>query len=227
MFGDRSWGVGFPGRLRPSSPARFERMPITFERAFGGWDQTHPDPAKHRLEPRNPIGSGFATSQRHLEGHALPNVEHPAHLISSWSSRPAPAGFGAIASYWSPRLEWAGTYGDEWMKRKFPLLPDDFDERFHQCAPLDQQIGRCLRGGEEVALDNLSESGHLRFALPRVYLAFSTRFGNEKVEHRATLQTVVIEPDAARLVMVWQTSLACHHTLDLLDTTVIREKRYA
>ncbi len=225
VFGDRYWTVGFPG-LRASAPARFERMPITFERAFGGWDRTHPDPARQQLEPRNPIGSGFAIAERHLEGCALPNVEHPAQLVSSWSDRPAPAGLGAIASYWSPRLEWAGTYGDAWMKQKFPLLPDDFDERFHQCAPPDQQVAGCLRGGEEVALENLSESGSLRFALPRIYLAFLTRFGKERVEHRATLQTVVIEPDAARLVMLWQTSLACHHMLDLLDVTIVREKTY-
>lgn len=226
VFGDRHWGLGFPGRLKPSSPTRFERMPITYERAFGGWDQTDPNPARQRLDPRNPIGSGFATKEKHLEGRALPNVEHPGQLISSWNDRPAPAGLGAVASHWSPRLEWAGTYGDEWMKSKFPLLPDDFDDRFHQCALPDQQVGGYLRGGEEVMLENLSESGRLRFCLPKIYLAFSTRFGKDKVEHRAALQTVVIEPDASRLVMVWQTSLGCHHTLDQLDATVIREKQY-
>lgn len=226
VFGDRHWGLGFPGFLKPSSATRFERMPITYERAFGGWDQTDPDPARQRLDPRNPIGSGFATEEWHLEGRALPNVELPGLLISSWNDRPPPAGFGAIASYWSPRLEWAGTYGDDWMKRKFPLLPDDFDDRFHQCALPDQQIDGCLRGGEEVVLENLSESGRLRFCLPRIYLAFATRFGKNKVEHRGSLQTVVIEPDASRLVMVWQTSLSCHHTLDELDETVVREKRY-
>lgn len=226
VFGDRHWGLGFPGRLKPSSPTRFERMPITYERAFGGWDQTDPNPARQRLDSRNPIGSGFATKEKHLEGRALPNVEHPGQLISSWNDRPAPAGLGAVASHWSPRLEWAGTYGDEWMKSKFPLLPDDFDDRFHQCALPDQQVGGYLRGGEEVMLENLSESGRLRFCLPKIYLAFSTRFGKDKVEHRAALQTVVIEPDASRLVMVWQTSLGCHHTLDQLDATVIREKQY-
>ena len=148
VFGDRHWGLGFPGFLKPSSATRFERMPITYERAFGGWDQTDPDPARQRLDPRNPIGSGFATEEWHLEGRALPNVELPGLLISSWNDRPPPAGFGAIASYWSPRLEWAGTYGDDWMKRKFPLLPDDFDDRFHQCAAgsADRRVPAWRRG---------------------------------------------------------------------------------
>ena len=226
VFGDRHWDKGFPGGLKQSSTASFERMPITYERAFGGWDKTDPDPAKQRLYPQNPIGSGFATKEQHLEGHPLPNVEDPSHLISGWNDRPSPAGFGAIASYWSPRLDWAGTYDDAWMENKFPLLPDDFDSRFHLCALPDQQVAGYLRGGEMVALENLTESGSLQFCLPKVHLAFSTHFGRQKQEHRASLQTVVIEPDVPQVILVWQTSLACHHLLDDLDKTIVSEKRY-
>ena len=226
VFGDRHWDKGFPGGLKQSSTATFERMPITYERAFGGWDKTDPDPAKQRLYPQNPIGSGFATKEHHLEGHPLPNVEDPSHLVSGWNDRPSPAGFGAIASYWSPRLDWAGTYDDAWMERKFPLLPDDFDNRFHQCALPDQQVGEYLRGGEMVALENLTESGSLQFCLPKVHLTFLTYFGSQKREHRASLQTVVVEPDGPQVILVWQTSLACHHLLDELDETIVREKRY-
>ena len=66
-------------------------MPITYERSFGGWDQTDPDPSKQRLYRPNPVGSGFATKAQHLEGQLLPNVEVPSHLISSWKDRPPPA----------------------------------------------------------------------------------------------------------------------------------------
>lgn len=226
VFGDRHWYTAIPGALRASAPTKFERMPITYERAYGGWDKKDSDPTKQRLYAKNPIGRGFAVKAQHLEGHALPNVEHPSHLISVWNDRPPPAGFGAIASYWSPRLEWGGTYDDQWMKRKFPLLPDDFDDRFYQSALPDQQAGEYLRGGEDVVLENLTESGRLSFRLPRVYLAFTTVFGKHREEHRASLQTVVIEPDARQVIMVWQTSLACHHLLDELDETIIREKTY-
>jgi hypothetical protein len=226
VFGDRRWYVAATGRLRPSSPASFERMPIIYERAFGGWDKTDPDPAKQRMYIANPIGSGFATTDKQLEGHAVPNVEYPDHLISAWNDRPAPAGFGAIASYWSPRLEWGGTYDEAWMENKFPLLPDDFDGRFHQCAPPDQQVDEYLRGGELVVLENLTASGSMQFALPKVSLAFSTRFGKQTQEHRASLQTVVIEPDVPQVILVWHTSLACHHLLDDLDETIVREKRF-
>jgi hypothetical protein len=112
------------------------------------------------------------------------------------------------------------------MENKFPLLPDDFDDRFHQSAPADQQVSRYLRGGEVVTLENLTESGSLQFVLPKVHLTFSTSFGRHKEEHRASLQTVVIEPDVPQVILVWQTSLACHHLLDDLDQTLIREKEF-
>jgi hypothetical protein len=112
------------------------------------------------------------------------------------------------------------------MENKFPLLPDDFDSRFHQCAPPDQQVAGYLRGGEVVALENLTESGRLQFYLPKVHLAFSTHFGRQRQEHRASLQTVVIEPDVPQVILVWQTSLACHYLLDDLDKTIVSEKRY-
>lgn len=226
VFGDRSWNPGLLHRLNHSPPTKFERMDITYERAFGGWDRMDPNPAKQQAYSMNPIGNGFARKANHLEGHALPNVENPSHLISAWNDCPPPAGFGAIASHWSPRLGWAGTYDEMWLKDKFPLLPEDFDDRFHQCAPPDQQIGRYLRGGEVVTLENLTDSGTLRFCLPKVRLTFTTRFGKKKQEHRASLQTVIVEPDESQVILVWQTSLACHHLLDHLDATIIREKRY-
>jgi hypothetical protein len=226
VFGDRVWTMGVVGQPTFSAPAKFEQKPIIFERAFGGWDRTDPDPQRQQMYWPNPIGSGFATRASNLEGQPLPNVEVPTQLISTWKDRPPPGGFGAIASYWSPRIECGGTYDATWQKSKFPLLPDDFDSRFYRCALPDQQVVGYLRGGEDVALLNLTQSGSLRFSLPKVFLAFTTRFGKHKEEHRATLQTVIIEPDYPRVIMVWHTTLACHHRLDDLDRTIIRQKRY-
>jgi hypothetical protein len=81
-----------------------------------------------------------------------------------------------------------------------------------------------MRGGEVVEVINMSEHGRLQFELPKVYPFFRTRFGREHVEHRAQLSTVIVEPDALRLMMVWQTSLICNHRVDELDETVVTEK---
>jgi hypothetical protein len=76
-----------------------------------------------------------------------------------------------------------------------------------------------------VELYNLTPSGALRFALPRVVLGFETHFGDETVRHRAQLHTVILEPDVPRVLLVWQTALPCHpKVLKLTQTTVARKK---
>lgn len=223
VFGDRYWKKGFWG-MKMTQPAPFEKMPITYERAFGGWDQTSDNPKKHSWESRNPIGTGFAVKANHLEGQKAANVENPDHLITSWKQRPPPAGFGPVAGHWQPRLQFAGTYDKNWEEHKQPLLPDDFDERFYQCAPLDQQTAGYLQGGELAELFNLTPQGHLKFRLPIVKLDFHTHFGKEGIPHTAHLHTVIIEPDHPRLIMVWHTMLPCHFKVLKLETTTITDR---
>lgn len=224
VFGDRSWQRGITGATI-SKPKPFESMPITYERSYGGWDRSAPDPADHRLEGRNPVGTGFIHRSESCLGVMLPNVEHPGRLIDSWKDRPEPGGLNAIDCSWSPRRELAGTYDERWRKTRLPLWAEDFDPRYGNCAPADQQVKGFLRGGEAVSLINLSQRGPLNFTLPRIYPYFQTRFGRERVEHRAQLCTVIFEPDVPRVLMAWQTSLVCNHRVDELDMTVVMEKR--
>jgi hypothetical protein len=222
VFGDRVWYRGVAG-ITMTRPAPFVKMPIVYERAFGGWDRTPTDPTAQRLEPRNPIGAGFAISKEHLVNSLAPNIEDPRQLISSWRDRPAPAGFGVVASYWMPRLKYAGTYDARWKKERFPLLAADFDPKYYQCAPEDQQVA--LHGGEMVELINLTQSGRLAFSLPRLRLGFETRFGRRRVHHRGKLHTVILEPEIPRVIMVWHTSIAVANTdVDYLDGTFVFEK---
>jgi hypothetical protein len=136
------------------------------------------------------------------------------------------AGFGPFVRVWMPRRKHAGTYDAAWEKERQPLPPRDFDERFHQCAPEDQQVPGYLRGGESVELFNLSPSGYLKFALPKVALRFETRLGNEVVEHRAVLHTVVLQPDVSRVTMLWHTALPVHGKKLKIRHTTITQKRY-
>ena len=227
VSGDRYWVREMVGGVMMTPPTLFEKLPIIYERSYGGFDTRGTDPADHRYEPLNPIGTGFATREQHVDRKAVPNVEDPKNVISSWKDRPPPAGFGAISGYWLPRRSYAGTYNARWQKERFPLWAEDFDERFFQCAPVDQQVPGFVRGGEKVELVNLTPAGYLSFVLPRVYPVFTTRFGSEQIEHRARIQTVILEPDYPRVVLVWHTALPCQHRADYLDATVIGEKRYA
>lgn len=224
VTGDREWRRGIAGATL-SEPEPFEHMPIVYERAFGGWDRSSADPADHRLEARNPVGTGFLHRGEGAIGTRLPNVEHPGQLMSGWKDKPEPAGLNAVDCAWTPRRELAGTYDDAWRARRFPLWAEDYDPRYGHCAPTDQQVKNHLRGGEPVRLVNLSPHGPLQFELPRIHPTFQTRFGQERVEHRGQLCTVLIEPDHPRVVLAWQASLMCNHRVDELDMTVVGEKR--
>src|SRR6185503_18313629 len=58
VVGDRVW-VKSAGAVTSTRPQPFHRIPLNYEHAFGGWDRSHPDPAQHSFEPRNPVGIGF------------------------------------------------------------------------------------------------------------------------------------------------------------------------
>jgi len=224
VHGDRRWE---PGLLRTAltRPEPFTRIPIMYERAFGGTDQSSKNPKRHAWEPRNPVGTGFATHRSHLRGQLAPNIEDPRKPYRSWR-RGRPAGFGPIARHWSPRVQLAGTYDQAWEESRSPLLPADFDRRFYQCAPEDQQAQGFLKGGEIVELHNLTPDGFLSFRLPRVTLGMTTRFYDGTMSrHRATLHSVIIHPDERRFQLVWHSQLPCHQKVNQLEVTEVILKR--
>jgi hypothetical protein len=219
IVGDRRWVGSGPFR-RLGKPLPFTKMAIVYERAFGGTDPLSNGSRRAKWETRNPVGTGFAVRGRHPVGQRAPNVFLP--------NRPnAPAGFGPIPRDWAPRLALAGTYDQKWRSTRHPLPPSDFDERFYQCAPEDQQALSYLKGGESVVLVHLTPEGLTRFNLPKMRLVFHTLFGiDDLVHHRANLHTVILEPDQRRLQMVWHTQLRCHSKVYKLKHTVVREKKY-
>src|SRR5215471_846415 len=55
VFGDRYWRSGSVQAMVPSRPKAFVRMPIAWERSFGGTDPDDPACVDHR----NPVGRGL------------------------------------------------------------------------------------------------------------------------------------------------------------------------
>lgn len=217
VVGDRCWKSGLFGNV-PSAAQPVVQVPIVYERSYGGFDQSNPDPTKQRIDARNPVGCGLVTET----GLPVPNFEYPGQRID----KAGPAAFGPLASYWSPRREWQGTYDDAWREGRYPLPPADWHPRSLLCAPADQQPARHLRGGEPVELENLTRDGTLSFQLPKLYFGFRTTINGRIEEHNGRLATVIIEPDLPRVILVWQSVLAVRNEVDYLDETVITEKEY-
>jgi hypothetical protein len=207
VFGDRAWTSG-AGGASMSWIAPFVRMPLVWERAFGGVDQTNKGPT---AEARNPVGTGFRSpsGMKPLDGLPLPNLEDPQALISSWSDAPPPAGFAPIAANWQPRLSFAGTYDGAWEKGRAPYLPTDFDPRFFHVAPPGLSTSTPLRGDEWVDVRGATPQGVLQVQLPGVHLDVTFRLDSGTESRPASLDTVILEPDAGRVVLVWRAWLRC------------------
>jgi hypothetical protein len=210
VFGDRTWKPGLLGD-KATPPIPFDRMPLVWERAFGGTDVTTREPPQMHAENRNPVGAGFfiKDGQKNREGLKLPNLENPKQLISSTRDRPEPMALGPIPGHWEPRRNYAGTYDEAWQKKRAPYLPKDFDARFFQVAPPDQVVPAYLKGGEPVEVLGATPSGVLRFRLPEYRIDVTYRLDDGDHIRPAQLDTVILEPGLARLCLVWRSVFPC------------------
>ena len=206
VIGDRSLSVGLGGSSI-SPPQPFDRMPLVYERAFGGWDRRHEDPARHRCEARNPVGVGFRDpGLPACDEPRLPNIEDPHQRYGGSGDRPAPCGFGFIGANWLPRATWAGTYDADWDRNRKPLLPLDFDARFHNAASAGLVMPAPLGGQEWMQVEGMSERGPCRWQLPGLpapWCAFSLRRQDRRTQ-RTMLDTVIIDMKQRWLTLQWR-----------------------
>ncbi len=207
VVGNRFWRnwLGFIWR---TAPEPFVKMPISYDHAFGGVDRSNEK--RERFFVANPAGRGYHyhLGKKVVHGKPLPNTEQTGRTVR-WprSKRHRPMAFGPVGRAWPPRPKLAGTYDQNWIDNIFPFLPADFDERYYQSAPADQQIDY-LRGGEEVSLLNLTREGRTSFRLPKVQvpITFYPKNSDAK-EINPGCDTLIIEPDLNRFIMVWRAAL--------------------
>ncbi|MFY0570071.1 DUF2169 family type VI secretion system accessory protein [Archangium lansingense] len=220
VMGNRVWFRSLmTWQMTPPGP--FERIPLIYERAFGGLDDTSPEGPV--VEMRNPVGTGFAASSntKRLEGLLLPNLEDERELITSPRSRPTPVGFGFVAAHWLPRRTWGGTYDEAWRRERCPFLPKDFDMRFLNAAPAPLIASPHLKGGETVQVSGASPQGVLRFTLPKPRLQVQAWLRTRLLEAEPILDTVTIEPDRQRVLLTWKAMFRCgQQTLHLSRVSV-------
>lgn len=204
VLGERLWKKSLFG-LSTTSPKPATVIPFSYDTAFGGTDYINPK--RRRACMTNTVGRGFARGRNQYIGQPLPNTCEIDKPVTRPGGRHRPMALGPIGRSWEPRLKYAGTYDQAWQDNVFPFLPADFDERYFQCAPPDQQIDH-LKGGEEVVLRNLTPSGHAAFKIPKLKMpvTFYPAKGDD-VEQQAVPDTLTIEPDAGRFTIVWRAHL--------------------
>jgi hypothetical protein len=224
VVGNRQWRGGL-GLFTATGAEPFTQMPISYDNAFGGTDDSHNNGKKHRTYLTNHVGVGFHVnfSESAIKGAPLPNTEELDYPVTSPDGNYAPQAFGPVGRAWKPRYQYAGTYDDKWLEETYPFLPPDFNEAYFQAAPLDQQTDY-LRGGEEVVLRNLSPQGIVRFTIPTIPMPIEfTRNDYSRTQDVMNCDTLLIEPDLERFTLSWRASLPLKRDMFEVTQVVIGE----
>ncbi len=198
VFGERRWkkaGI----KLVPEAPKPFKKVPLTWERAFGG-----------PTFEKNPSGVGLA-------GDLLPQLEDPGSLVTSPHDTPDPVCFAGVPPRWSARRGMLGTFDAAWKKSRWPYFPDDFDWSFFQAAPPAQQLEH-LSGDETFELVGVHAEhpvirGKLPGLRPRCFAQKTGDAGGDLHEVLLRLDTVAFEPDQMKVTLVWR------GVIDVVDDT--------
>lgn len=214
VLGHREWRAVGP-IFTATAPEPFLRQPFSYDTAWGGTDRLDPDDKLPASFPANPVGTGWARTknQSRVPGLRLPNTQAVGEDVRSPFGDYRPMSFGPMGRAWPGRIEHGGTYDQNWTDNVFPFLPADFDERYFQMAPEDQQI-EALRGGEEVMLVNLTDNGREHFRLPATALPMTLFSGREKAwQGDVAPDTILLDPENRRFSLAWRISQRIRRTI--------------
>jgi uncharacterized protein YjbI with pentapeptide repeats len=216
VHGDRNWQFGLIPCYQHSAARAFTRMPLTFERAFGG-------PAF----AENPLGVGHyphEPSPFHGSNQGpLPNVEYPGDPVRAGSRSHRPASFLPLALDAPERKRKAGTYDQQWLQRDFPGYARDLDFSYFNAAPSDQWLPDSasgparLCGGEAYRLEHLHpQQPVLCGRVPEVRArTFWRRDGEPCRELPSHADTVWFFPEADLGVLIF------HAAAEVLDSEAL------
>ncbi|MCU7921599.1 MAG: DUF2169 domain-containing protein [Candidatus Thiodiazotropha sp. (ex Dulcina madagascariensis)] len=208
VTGDRYWEAGSLA-IRPGYAGLFERMPVSYDHAFGGIDNFHKNETKHSVLMTNPIGKGFhlQLSRELVNGAPMPNTEELKRPVTMPYTNYQPMALGPLGRGWDPRRKLAGTYDQDWIDNTFPFLPADFNDAYYQAAPIDQQMPH-PQGRERVFLQNLTAKGETSFTLPEIEVPIVFFYSKgENNKRKAVIDTIVLEPDEGLFTMTWRASI--------------------
>ncbi|SFQ69300.1 hypothetical protein SAMN03159489_04903 [Pseudomonas sp. NFPP07] len=208
VLGPRQWQSGLLG-VAPGLPQPFTEQDISYARAFGGSHPIANDPQLRHCYLDNPTGCGWyprSADSADIVGMPMPSTEELGKPIDSPSGNFRPMALGPLGRGWPQRARFAGTYDEAWLADCFPFLPTDFDHRYFQAAPDDQQT-HYLRGGEDVLLLNLTPQERAGFRIPQMEVPvtfFLKKGGHETVQ--AVIDTLLIDTDTCQVQLTWRVS---------------------
>ncbi|MDF4355500.1 DUF2169 domain-containing protein, partial [Vibrio parahaemolyticus] len=207
VHGERVW-VEHGGSVTLSKPVPFIEKDIDYTCAIGG-------------DLRNRIGGGVADSNKELLEQKVPSVFYPKEEWSSTSKNLRVAGFGPVPPFFEARQTLAGTFDEEWIENRKPMLPLDFDRRFFQSAPADQQCKGFLKGGERLMMSGFCHDDTISFRIPKEkYRAIATfKDGSYPVD--MAMYTLFVDAEKKTISISYTAAFPCQSKEHLLVSTSI------
>lgn len=185
IYGDRAPSGG--------EPKPFTRMPIVYEKAFGGIGLGD-----------NPLGT------------ATPNI-----VYADPARQKEPAGYGPISWYWPSRKRLLRGHPRQALEQRIVEIPEGFDASYFQAAPEDQRVP-FLGGDEAILLQGLHPShASLETRLPgaRAAARVYTKSGMGR-PFPLVADTLYIDGDADQCSITWRGSFPVTHEDALADLCV-------
>lgn len=213
VYGPRQW-VEHGGSITISRPSSFIEADIDYSYAIGG-------------DERNRMGCGVATSNQQLLEQPVPRIFYPNEDWTATSKQIKVAGFGSVPPFFESRQRLAGTFDDEWLENRKPTLPVDFDRRFYQTAPLDQQCKGHLSGGERIMMSGFCHDDTLTFRLPKTRYQAEARFKDQTITADMSIFTLFVDTETKKLSLTYTAAFPCQDQEHLLISTVITNTQEA
>lgn len=193
VIGDRVW-IRRALALVASAPAPFERMPVTWGRAYGGAATGPYGPLPFAA---NPEGRGYYLSAKEAEGRPLPNVEDPHRRVQVWTDQPDPVGFGPYPSSWYLRLRSAVAVDEALASARLRPTLGLFDRAHPRLS------GRRVCG-EVLVIEGMSHDGRLVLDLPRCPAVVDIQIGARGGTREFSLDEVVVDLRRSLVDLTWR-----------------------
>lgn len=170
VVGDRVWERGLGGTLAASRPRPFERMPLTWENAFGGRAKSEYGEVPFAA---NPVGKGYNVDAKAAVGSPLPNIENPAHVVGAWDHRPDPVGPGPYPAEWFLRQSKVVEITEPLKEMRLHPENGMFDRAHPRLS------GQWVKAGDPIEITNTAFGPRLQLSVPECPVVMEIRLGHE------------------------------------------------
>lgn len=221
VCGERRF-VGRGGLI--TSPCPFERMPLVWERSYGGGSPGD-ERVKPDLDERNPVGAGHLgrRKEQELQGLLAPSVQAPGKLVRKLGDKGTPLGGSFVAPQWKLRRQYAGTYDAGWQRSRAPYLPKDYNRMFQQTAPEGMRLKHPPAAGQALHIQGLVGLPGVLAVIPKRRARISVRIKGAEQQPETRLETVRVDGDRCALAMTWRAVVSCDRALHDVETVTIEE----